>query len=112
MTRGGRLRYPAVIQKPTESVDSIGGPTETPWTTHLKTWVALAPANARWREVYAAQSITAEVHGVAEMRYQEGHGINPTMRISVDGRYLYIVAVRDPDGRRRDLHLVYREEQG
>lgn len=108
MTRAGRLRYPAVIQSPTITVDTMGGPVKT-WGTHLKTWIALAPANSRWREYYAAMAETAEGYGVAEMRYQPDHGIDPTMRIYVDGRYLQIVWVRDPDGRRRDLHLLYRE---
>ena len=110
MTRAGRLRYPAIIQKPTNSQDAIGGP-QVAWSTHLTVWGALAPANSRWREAYVAQKETAEAHGVFEMRYQSSHGIDPTMRISVDGRYLQIVAVRDPDGRKRDLHLVYREVQ-
>ena len=108
MTRAGRLRYSAVIQSPTVTQDAVGGPQAT-WATYLNTWMALAPAASRWREYYAAQVETSEGVGVAEMRYQPNHGIDPTMRIYVDGRYLQIVWVRDPDGRRRDLHLMYRE---
>ena len=110
MTRAGQLRYVAVIQKPTNSQDSVGGPQAT-WGTHLTVWGNILPMSSRYSERYIAQQEVAQAHGIFEMRYQESHGINPTMRISVDSRTLEIVFVADPDGRRRDLHLFYREVQ-
>jgi SPP1 family predicted phage head-tail adaptor len=110
MTRAGQLRYSATIQKPTYSQDTVGGP-QTAWSTHLTVWGNILPMTTRWSERYIAQQEVAQAHGIFEMRYQESHGINPTMRISVDSRTLEIVYVADPDGRRRDLHLFYREVQ-
>jgi len=106
--RAGDLRYYATIERPLPSQDAIGGPTQT-WATVCTLWGALEALSTRWREYWQAQKENAEVAGQFRTRYRRG--IDPTMRISVDGRYLYIVGAIDPDGRKREMLLFYKESQ-
>lgn len=110
MIRSGGLTYHATIEKPTDSQDTIGGPTQEPWTTVFTCWGSIEPLSTRWREYWQGQRENAEVSGQFRTRYRAG--VNPTMRINVDGRYLYIVVgPLDPDGKKREMLLFYRETQ-
>ena len=59
------------------------------------------------REFWQAKQLNSEISGIMRMRFLTG--IKPTMRVVFGNRIFEIVAVTDPNGRRRELVIWYKE---
>ena len=101
MIRAGELRHRVTIQQLVESQNEYGEITTTP-QTFASVWGAVEDLSGR--EYFAAQQINAEVSTRIRIRYRAG--VVPKMLAVCDGRIYDILAVLDPDGRRRELHLM------
>ncbi len=108
--RAGRLRHLLTVQKITEADDGYGGTTET-WADYktrramIRSLSGLQPARER---MYLGQVMAEATHQV-HLRYDST--ITSDMRfITHDDRTLHILGIGDPDGRRRELVAVCKEE--
>jgi SPP1 family predicted phage head-tail adaptor len=98
----GGLRHRITIQKSTTAPDDYGQPIET-WDDFATVWAERNDLTGR--EQWSAQQIQAEITTRFRIRYLSG--ISPLMRVVHGAETFEIVAPpQDPDGRRRDLHLL------
>lgn len=104
--RAGDLRHRITIQKPpvTETRDSTGGVDES-WETFATVWASKAHMTSR--EFFAAQKSNAETTDLFIIRYRDS--ITTKMRVLFGSRTYDIIGANDPDGRRRELHLLCKE---
>jgi SPP1 family predicted phage head-tail adaptor len=103
--RAGPLRHVLAIQESVETQDDLGGVVQT-WQTVLRPWASLEAVSDR--EFFASGQVQADVDHRARLRYHDG--ITPKMRVTVGSRVFNIRAVRDLEGRRRELELLLREQ--
>ncbi|MGE5553300.1 MAG: phage head closure protein [Betaproteobacteria bacterium] len=99
--RAGELRHRVTIQQLVESQNEYGEIATTPQTL-AAVWGAVEDLSGR--EYFAAQQVSAEVSTRIRIRYRGG--VVPKMQAVANGRTYDILAVLDPDGRRRELHLM------
>jgi SPP1 family predicted phage head-tail adaptor len=102
--RAGTLRHRITIQQQTVTRDTFGGETIT-WADLATVWASKAHKSSR--EFFAAQKINAETQELFVVRYRSG--VTAKMRVSYDNRYYDIIGAYDPDGRKRELHLLCKE---
>lgn len=105
--RAGKLAHRLVYQEATTAPDRYNAPVET-WADVGNLWGDVRTPNGR--ELLAAQAFKSTVTHVIEVRAQT-YPIKPTGRIldldalaGTPGLY-QLVAITDPDGRRRRLVL-------
>jgi SPP1 family predicted phage head-tail adaptor len=98
----GKLRDRVTVTQPTTVADTLGGQSTT--------WATLGTFWAWWRgltgrEAMQGQAVQSVVSHKLVMRYRSD--LVPTMRVKrlPDGPTCDVVAVRDPDGRKRFLEL-------
>ena len=103
--RAGALRHKIVIQEPTETQDSVGGPDAT-WSTFATVWASIEPLNGR--ELFAAQQINAEITARIRIRYLSG--VIPKMRVSFGERIFEILSVINLEERNREMELMVKED--
>jgi len=75
------------------------------YSTLATVWANKAHKSSR--EFWAAQKINSEVTDLFVIRYRKL--MNTTMRIVHDGKTYNIIGTDDPDGRRREFHLLAQE---
>jgi SPP1 family predicted phage head-tail adaptor len=102
--RAGELRSRVALQTATETQDDYGAPVPS-WATTATVWGEVVDLSGR--EYFAAQQVNAEVSTRIRIRYLAG--VVPKMRAVANGRTFDILAVLDPDGRKRELHLMCKE---
>ena len=102
--RAGQLRHVVQIQEPIETQDSLGGVVQT-WQRVIQPWGALEAIASR--EFFGSGQVQADVDHRLRLRYHDG--LTPKMRVVYGARTFAIKAVRDLDGRRRELELLLRE---
>jgi len=76
------------------------------WSTFATVWAEIEPISGR--EYIEGRQDRGELTHVVTIRYLAG--VRPDMRISFEGRYLKIAAVRNPEERDRSLELDCTEE--
>lgn len=111
--RAGALRYPIVFYDPSKTDDTYGAPlTSGPKDLEgalpfLECWADIRPMRAQESDQFR-QNLSEVFHEV-RIRYFEG--LHPGMVIWVqnDGRYLSVLGVMDPDGRRREMRVSAKE---
>lgn len=96
----GRMRHRITVQLSSEASDGAGG-TVTTWTDTVSAWAALEPLTGR--ETREAAGIGSSVTHTVTMRYRTG--IAPSARVVYGARVFRVVAVRDPEERKRQLIL-------
>ena len=106
--QSGRLRERVTIQQQSITRDSYGGEVIN-WTTFASVWASVLPAASGERFIRGAVQELAKITHTVRIRYRAG--ITPKMRISWDGRLLYVQTITDPTGRRAELVLMCEEEQ-
>lgn len=100
--RSAQLRQKATLQQDTGTGrDSAGGV--------VPNWVNVAIVRAQKvhqsaREFFAASKVNAELTDLFIIRYRAD--IDAKMRLVVDGKNYDIIGAPDPDGRRRELHVL------
>lgn len=99
--RIGDMRHRIVIQHATETQDNYGG-TVIVWSDFATIWGAAD--NLSGREYFAAQQVNAEV--TTRIRAWYKAGVVPKMRAVIGGQVYDIKAVLDPDGLKREMHLM------
>lgn len=103
--RAGSLNLRGVLQVKTVTVNAIGG--ETPVYIDRFTSIPASKAHKTSREFYNSQRINAEMSDLFIIRYR--NAVDTTMRWVCDGRTYDILGAADPDGRKRELHMICRE---
>jgi SPP1 family predicted phage head-tail adaptor len=104
MTKAAVRRHLVTIQQATETPDDYGAPVPG-WATATTAWGEVVDLSGK--EFFAAQQVNAEVTTRIRIRYTAG--ITPKMRAIANGRTFDILAVLDPEGRKRELHLMCKE---
>lgn len=107
--RAGELRHKIVIRHPSGQKDPDSGEIiPGPGPVFAAVWADVTDLSGR--EFWSAQQVQAEVTTRVRIRYLSG--IKATMTIEHGSRTLEIASPPiDPDGRRRELHLMCREIQ-
>lgn len=103
--RAGELDRRIVIETPTDTQDSAGGPTQT-WATFATVWAKVIPL--RGQEYFAANQNNTQVDSTFRIRWLSG--VTATMRISYDGEYWDIQHIAEI-GRQEGLDLLARVHQ-
>ncbi len=99
----GEMRYLIVIEQCTEVPEPTYGEPVPDWPVFAR--VRAAKDDLSGREFFQAQQINAEITTRFRIRYLAN--ITSKMRILCDGDYYNIVSPPiDPDGMRRELHLM------
>jgi SPP1 family predicted phage head-tail adaptor len=104
MIRAGELNCRVTLQSATETQDDYGAPVPG-WATTATVWGEVVDLSGR--EFFAAQQVNAEVSTRIRIRYRTD--VTPKMRAIANGRTLEILSVLDPEGRKRELHLMCKE---
>lgn len=105
--QSGRLRQRITIQTHTESRDALGASIWT-WSTLAKVWAEVRMPYGSERFVSAADVEVAQVTHRVKIRYRDD--VSPLNRIVWRSRVLDIESAVDPDGRRRELVMMCREQ--
>lgn len=100
----GVLNRQITIQQYTATRDSYGGEVQT-WADHVTVWAQKSHRTSR--EFFAAQKVNAETTDMFIIRYRSGIAVK--MRVVFDGKTYDIIGANDPDGTRRELHLLCSE---
>jgi SPP1 family predicted phage head-tail adaptor len=77
------------------------------WQPVLTVWAAVEPVSTRWREFFAAAAVQAESYVRFRIRYRSD--ITPEMQVVYAGQPHNIIVAEDPDGKRREMHVMARK---
>ena len=107
----GKLTMPLTFEEYTETYDELGQPVKA-WTTLLKAWgkfMHLA-GQQKWlaAQVQAEGTITIEVRYIPALVTALRADIK-LVQVKADGRTFHIEAFKDPDERRKRLHIDVKE---
>jgi SPP1 family predicted phage head-tail adaptor len=102
--RAGRLRHRLTLQAPVDTSDGAGG-FQRAWSTTATLWGAIEPGDAA--EGVVADALTALRRHTITIRWRTG--IAAGQRLAKGARLFEIIAVVDPDERRRWLELLVEE---
>ncbi len=102
--RAGSLRDRVTIQTRALTEDAQNERIDT-FSNFVTVWANIQGAVGR--EFWQAKQLNSEISGIMRMRFLTG--IKPTMRVVFGNRIFEIVAVTDPNGRRRELVIWYKE---
>lgn len=105
--RAGQLRHRIEIKHFVEGYNEIGDPVQK-LETFAKVWAELL--DLKGREYWSAAQAQSEVTTRIRIRYLEG--VDASMRVYHDGREFLIDHILDPDGRKRELHLMCKTLDG
>lgn len=103
--RAGELRHLLVLQTRAESRNAMGGTTPT-WTNTTQLWGKVDESGGG--EKVNGQQTDGSRTVMVTIRYLSS--IDPSQRFMHDGQALNIVAIADPDGRRRMLEIQCRKD--
>ena len=106
-----KLNMPLVIEESVETYDALGQP-EMTWQHLMNAWGNFI--HLRGQERWMAAQVQAEGAITLEMRYipsfvEKLRGDVKLLRIIADGRTFDIDSYRDPDEKRKRLHLDVKE---
>jgi SPP1 family predicted phage head-tail adaptor len=101
----GKLRHRISIEAPTLTQNGYGEPVET-WAEYAAVWAARE--DLAGREAFLAQQVRAEITTRFRLRFLPG--VTAHMRVRSDGVLYSIASSADPDGSRRELHLMTSRE--
>jgi SPP1 family predicted phage head-tail adaptor len=99
------MRHRITIQENTTTTNAFLEVIEG-WADLCTVWAAIEPLSGK-RYFEAKQANTDET-GMVRIRYRSG--LDPKMRAKLGSRYLYFVAIINPDEKNRTLQISYREE--
>lgn len=103
--RAGDLRHRLTIQQKSVTQNTYGEEIAT-WSTLTIVWGSVEDLSGR--EFYESRQVpAAEVTTRVRIRYRSD--VEPTMRVIHGSRTLEIVAVLEPEGRKRETVLMCRE---
>lgn len=97
----GKLRHQIELQSATETLDSYRQPIFT-WATYATVWADVRGLYGVEGEF--ADSIQAKTSFQVDLRYNSS--ITTDTRIKWGSRYMQVVSVIDPEGRKRRLRLL------
>jgi len=103
--RAGKLRHRIDIEQAAETGDGSPNPEYSSLVTGLPAEVMETTGG----ETIRGRQVEANIRAVIEIRYRSD--ITPDMRVKYGSRYLNIVSVVDPTGRRRKTILTCSEVQ-
>lgn len=107
MMRSGSLRHRIEIQHLVQGEDEYGDPV-VEWQTFANVWAEVL--DLKGREFWQAAQVQSEVTTRVRIRYLPG--IESSMRVVHNDRTLEIDHILDPDGRKRELHLLCKTLDG
>jgi head-tail adaptor len=93
--KSGKLRLRASFLAPNAARDALGNP--QPRTTFATVWASLIPAGGSYKE--KQEQVTTEGVWTLSIRYLTG--IDTSFHVLYNNRLFEIVAIQDPDGRKR-----------
>ena len=102
--RAGQLRNLVTIQS-RQLVPNAQNERIQTYTDLITVWASIQGGVGR--EFWQAKQLNSEISGIMRIRYLAG--IKPTMRVTFGNRIFEIVTVSDPNGRRRELVISYKE---
>lgn len=102
--RAGELRHRVTIQK-NQPIRNSYGEMEDAWINFATVWASIEGISGR--EYFMAHQTQAQTDYRIKMRYIDG--VKPSMRVIYGVRIFNIQSVLDPDGRRKELHLMCKE---
>lgn len=106
-TRAAKYRTLVVIEKPTDTVEGIGGP-DLDWSKYAERWASIAPSNGR--EYQNAMAIIADLAAIVRLRYDTlTRDITPRMRIKRGNRLWNIASVANDGEQNREMVLYCTE---
>lgn len=100
------MRHRVTFQRPVEARNDRNEMVTT-WQNWKTISAAVLPDSGR--EFYRAKQENAEITGILKIRYLKG--LERTMRAKFCGRILELVWVRDPQERRKEMRVAYKEAQ-
>ena len=107
----GKLNMPLTFEEYTETYDELGQPVKA-WTTLLKAWGNFIHLSGtqKWlaAQVQAEGTITLEVRYIPALVTALRADIK-LVQVKADGRTFHIEAFKDPDERRKRLHIDVKE---
>ena len=102
--RAGRLRQRIIIQKPVRTKNAMGEEYDE-WTTWVTVWSSIEPSSGK--DYFEAKQANSEVDGKVVIRYLTG--LKPTFRIKYGQRILQIISIVQPQERRTEIQIMYKE---
>jgi len=100
----GALRHKVLIEKPAETINSLGEIT-TSWTTFATVWAEIIPLSGK--EYWSSRQVNSEVTGKIRIRYLPG--ITPKMRVKFGSRIFNIEAVMNYQEKNIESVLLVKE---
>jgi SPP1 family predicted phage head-tail adaptor len=100
----GRLRHRLTLQAPVDTSDGAGG-FQRAWSTTATVWGAIEPGDVA--DAVVADALTALRRHTITIRWRTG--VVAGQRLAKGARLFAIIAVVDPDERRRWLDLTVEE---
>ena len=105
MRAGQRNTKVIIEQRSEDSIDSYGDPVET-WSMFSAQFAEVMTRGGK--EFLQAREQHSELTHILTTRYVDG--VNPKLRININGVYYNILAVFDPSKRRRELKIYCNEQ--
>ncbi|WP_443090319.1 phage head closure protein [Basfia succiniciproducens] len=100
----GKLRHRVTLQQQANTQNDYGA-TITTWQDIATVWAEIKPISGR--EYFSAQQVQSEVTTQIWIRYR--NGIEPTMRVSHNGKHYEIISVLNYQGLNTTLQLMCKD---
>lgn len=104
--RAGELRNRIVIQTPDDAASRVSG--ERSWNTFATVWAKIVQASDSEGTDSSAKKRQASATHLITMRFLRG--LNPSMRITFEGRTFTVETIRNTDERNREIVIEARED--
>lgn len=105
LMRAGLLRHRLTIQTITQTQNAMDEWVDS-WIDWVTVWGSIEPNLGK--RYFEAKQANSEVQGLIRIRYRSG--VLPTMRIVYGDRIFKIISIVHPFERKRELHILYKEE--
>lgn len=102
----GKLRHRITLQKQINAQNDYGA-FVTQWQDIATVWAEIKPLSGR--EYFSAQQVQSEVTTQIWLRYR--NDIEPTMRVTHNGKHYDIISVLNHQGRNKALQLMCKDVQ-
>jgi len=99
-----QMRNQLTIQTNTPTRGTSGAEVDS-WADTVTVWTRKAHKNSR--EYFAAQKVNSETTDLFIIRYRTG--VTTKNRVKYGSSYYDIVGANDPDGRKKEIHLLCKE---
>jgi SPP1 family predicted phage head-tail adaptor len=101
----GELNQRIVVEASIPTTNAIGD-SILEWRPIATIWASKQHKTSR--EFYAAQKVNAEITDLFIIRYRAN--VTTRMRVSYNGKHYNILGTDDPNGKRREIHLLCKTE--